>query len=228
VSQRKAAGRLAAGKMSGSVSLTWYGTRSQGVPSTAVLPLGRTAQRAVEAYQAAGGVVEYVLIDVGAAETGESHRAAAISGLEEIARRWEAALGHFHSVRIDPELAVGSPIPLRAFIGRAYDWDTGQIVSLWTRARKDAGGEFITDGYAEAFSDPPYGVHLDFTEINALFEQINRELLGGLEDTLDVWQWSTDWSSWFEPGSEWWGAYLWTAAPADCPWITVIAASATD
>jgi hypothetical protein len=118
------------------------------------------------------------------------------------------------------------------FVGRAYDWETGRIVSLWTRsaagASKQAAGEFLTDGYAEAFSDPPYGVHLDLAELSSLFDQINRELLGGLAHTLEVWQWSTDWSSWFEPGSEWWGAYLWTAAPADRPWITVIGASATD
>jgi hypothetical protein len=103
---------------------------------------------------------------------------------------------------------------------------------MWTRSgkggSKQAGGELLTDGYAEAFSDPPYGMRLGLAELSSLFEQINRELLGGLHDTLEVWQWSTDWSTWFEPGSEWWGAYLWTAAPADRPWITVIAASATD
>lgn len=207
-----------------------------------VLTLGGAA-RAVEAYQSAGGVVDYVVIDVGATRSSEAHRRAAVTGMEELARQWEAHFDRvsrernvprdrFQSMRVVPERAVGRPIPLRAFLGRAYDWDAGQIVSLWTRGTgggvKEGADEFATDGYAEAFSDPPYSMWLGLTEINGLFKEINRELLGGLGDSLEVWEWSTDWSSYFEPGLQWWGAYLWTVAAPEHPWITVVAASTTD
>lgn len=208
-----------------------------------LVPLGGAA-RAVDAYHSAGGVVDYVLIDVGVVEPVEVHRAAAIAGMKELARQWEAHYDRvalernrprdqFEAMRIHPERAVGSPIPLRAFLGRAYDWDAGRIVSLWKRgsgggASKDGADEFITGGYAEAFSDPPYGMQMAWIDINALFEQINRELLGGLRESLEVWQWSTDWSSYFDSGLEWWGAFLWTVAPPDRPWVAVIAASTSD
>jgi hypothetical protein len=163
--------------------------------------------------------------------------------MEELARQWEAHFDgvsrernvprhRFQSMRVDPERPVATPIPLRAFLGRAYDGDAGRIVSQWTqragREIKEGADEFTTEGYAEAFSDPPYSMRLALTEIKVLFEEINSELLGGLRDALEVWQWSTDWSSYFQQGLEWWGAYLWTVAAPDRPWITVIAASTTD
>lgn len=207
-----------------------------------VLTLGGAA-RAVQAYQSAGGVVDYVVIDVGATGSSEAHRRAAVAGMEELARQDEAHFDRvsrernvprdrFQSMRVVPERAVGTPISLRAFLGRAYDWDTGRIVPRWMRGTgggvEEGADEFGTDGYAEAFSDPPYSMQLDLAKINVLFKEINRELLGGLRDSVEVWQWSTDWSSYFELGLQWWGAYLWTVAAPEHPWITVVAASTTD
>ncbi len=43
-----------------------------------------------------------------------------------------------------------------------------------------------------------------------------------------MWSWSTDRSTWFDAGLEWWGKYLWTVGPVGLPWIVAIGASSTD
>ncbi|HEX6237785.1 MAG TPA: hypothetical protein VFZ68_11355 [Acidimicrobiales bacterium] len=139
----------------------------------------------------------------------------------------------YRTIETQPERMVGQRIDVRTFLGRAFDWATRRIVSTWSEAStgarsKEAAGDFLTDGYAEVFSDPPYGIRANLDQVNAWFEAINRELLGGLDDDLVIWSWSTDWSTWFEDGREWWGAYLWTIEREGLPWITAIGASSTD
>lgn len=189
-------------------------------------------------------MLEFVLVEPLAASEAERHADAATIALAEIADRSEqwvegsiATTGRsrsqYRTIVTDPERAVGRPIDVVTFVGRAYDWSTRRIVSTWSETSagtrsKQSAGEFLIDGYAEVFSDTPYGMRADLDQVNAWFEAINRELLGGLDGDLVVWSWSTDWSTWFEDGREWWGAYLWTVERQGLPWITAIAASSTD
>ncbi len=89
-------------------------------------------------------------------------------------------------------------------------------------------GEFIADGYAAAFADPPYPMKLDAIDLNKLFLQINEMLFGGLSASLEIFDWSGTWSRYFEAGAEWWGAYLWTVFNKDSHQLVTIGASTTD
>ena len=143
----------------------------------------------------------------------------------------------------DIEKARTQPVTLKQFVGRGYDFKTKQLVSLW-KVSEDGrsaslGGtgmlglehDYVTDAYAQAFSEPPYGLFGDLAGLrrgSELFVTINNELLGGLHNGLPINQWSTDWSSYFDAGHEWWGSFLWTIRPPDRDWVVVITASTTD
>ena len=219
-----------------------------------VLPLG-SAESAVASHRDAGGVLEFVLVEPVGESEAERHADAATVALAEITDRWERRVeasiattgqprSRYPTIVTHPERAVGRRIDVTTFVGRAYDWTTRRIVSMWSDTSpgersglhscalegrsKEGAGEFLTDGYAEVFSDTPYGIRANLDQLNAWFEAINRELIGGLDEDLVVWNWSTDWSTWFDDGRDWWGAYLWTVEREGRPWITAIGASSTD
>ncbi len=141
----------------------------------------------------------------------------------------------FTSISSDPTRSTSAPVSLRDFVGRGYDWDTERLEPTWRvneggsgHKTSPPGSDFMTDGYAEAFADPPYGLRVENSQATAWFNSINADLLGGLSDALEIRSWSTDWSTWFDDGREWWGAFLWTIRPPDRPWMVAIAASSTD
>jgi hypothetical protein len=84
------------------------------------------------------------------------------------------------------------------------------------------------DGYKSAFFFPPYLLRGSRREREELFAKINRYVLGSDPQRAEIFSWSTDWSSYFEAGHEWWGAHYWTIRPAGAAYIVVIGASSTD
>jgi hypothetical protein len=90
------------------------------------------------------------------------------------------------------------------------------------------GGEFSCDGYAACFAEPPHGVGTTGSVLEEWFNLINAELFGGLIDGLEILLWSNDWSSYFDDGKEWWGAYLWSIHNPINKRLAVIGASTTD
>ncbi len=203
------------------------GAGSDGV---AVVGLG-DATGAIDAFHHAGGVVEYALIWVpdGLPER-DAHRAAALVAVHELTSRSPT-----DRWRTDPQRAVGTSISVEDFVGPFYDWERERLLSAWIIGEHGGGhrighhrGEFVTAGYADAFSDPAYPLTTDLEQASAWFTAINRALFGGLRRDLEVVRWSIDWSSWFDPGLEWWGAFLWTVRHRSAPTITVISAVSTD
>ena len=97
----------------------------------------------------------------------------------------------------------------------------GPIPELWE------GGQF-----AFAFADPPYRLRGTPGEVAAAFEAVCAEILPpGRTCTI------LDWGSpalpdlcpgYFEPGTEWWGAFLFTVHVAEEGRVTVILGAATD
>jgi len=65
-------------------------------------------------------------------------------------------------------------------------------------------------------------------EISRLFTEINNELFGGLSEDLEIYEWSTEWSNYFEEGNDWWGSYLWTVHNRETNTWVAIGASETD
>ncbi len=158
----------------------------------------------LDEFSTAGGVVEFVLLEGVPGQHLAAHAAAAVFGLEVLADRWYA-LGTTWRLTLLPERAQGQPISGDAFFG-------------------PPSGAGLARGFESAFKDPPY--RLRHPRPDALFEGVVNEL--GLRDPrLEFVTWSTDWSNYFDPGLEWWGAHLWTILRPDAS-IVWIGASSTD
>ena len=78
--------------------------------------------------------------------------------------------------------------------------------------------------YRRAFLAPPYGT--DYTDAD--FEKVNAALFPNGTDDLEVYEWTTDWSEYFDEGHEWWGALCFTVYDGTLDRFAVIMASATD
>jgi hypothetical protein len=193
------------------------------------------AEAAIEAFQAAGGVVRYSVVDVAATVPVETaHLVAAMSMIESRAAQIRTRGGKLKSFKysLEPARAASRQLTVEEFLGPYYDREQRRLVECWGTGKSSAAGtNFLTHGYADAFSDTPYGLR-DATveQRSAWFNAINRALLGGLSDDIEIFGWSTDWSDFFTPGLEWWGAFCWTVrVPHITPTTYVgIGASTTD
>lgn len=185
----------------------------------------------IERYDAIGGVLDYVFLEVVEEPSHERlHREAALRAMAVIDDR----LAQWASSRATPDF------PVERFF--RVHWDdsklSGQRVGLTTFwgadnvEPKPLGGSAYTvpnvDGYKTAFFHPPHGLQAKAEEKAEVFTGINRYMLGDDPEGAEIFSWSTDWSNYFEAGQEWWGAYYWTIRPADRPYVVVVGASSTD
>lgn len=107
-----------------------------------------------------------------------------------------------------------------------WNYDVGkaeakQIDSAELFYKGDKNGKL---NYRNAFLNPPYGN--DYTEAD--FEKINNTLFPNGTDGIEVYEWTTDWSDYFDDGHEWWGALCFTVYDKSLDRFVVIMASATD
>lgn len=181
-------------------------------------------------YDAAGGVVDHVLV---AAPEGGSppqvthHQQAAVAALEALRSRREAPPSTWR-LQIRGEPSMPHSVTVTEFLGPYYDLSARRLVHSHSDGVKQGADEFTTHGYADAFADPPYSLRLDFQQTSALFDSITDALFGGLTPDLDIQKWSTDWANYFDPGLDWWGAFLWTVFSPKRRHIVVVAAASTD
>ena len=61
-----------------------------------------------------------------------------------------------------------------------------------------------------------------------MFRKVNSALFPEGTDELEVYEWTTDWSNYFDDGHEWWGAACWSVYDKNMNRYVVIMASATD
>jgi len=78
--------------------------------------------------------------------------------------------------------------------------------------------------YWYAFSEPPHGTRYGPDE----FRGVNAVLFPKGTDELEVYEWTTDWSNYFEDGHEWWGTACWSIYDRRMNRYAVILAEATD
>lgn len=83
------------------------------------------------------------------------------------------------------------------------------------------------DGFCYAFSSPPYKTESK-VETYRLYHFFLTRFLNDFKDELEIYQWSDDWSDYFESGKEWWGCYFWTIHNKSKNILIVIAGSTTD
>lgn len=126
---------------------------------------------------------------------------------------WKLDIGKAQAHQIDPEALLHIPKILRTNHAgqRFYDCDLADPLK----------GEQIPYWYA--FWETPhrsgYGPD-DFRKVNAvLFPET---------DELEVYEWTTDWSNYFDDGHEWWGTACWSIYDKHMNRYVVIMASTTD
>jgi hypothetical protein len=171
--------------------------------------------------------VEYCRIEADALHQGyRSHQDAVLFAALRVIERdldeqsrdepfpWNLDIGKAHAHRIDPARLFHVPVILRTDrIGqRFYDCP-------WPDPGK---GEQIPYWYA--FWEPPHTSGYGPDE----FRKVNSVLFPEGTDELEVYEWSTDWSNYFEDGREWWGTACWSIYDKRMKRYVVIMASATD
>ncbi|MBE6908913.1 MAG: alpha/beta hydrolase [Ruminococcaceae bacterium] len=78
--------------------------------------------------------------------------------------------------------------------------------------------------YRGAFLYPPHGT--GYTDAD--FDRVNAALFPNGTDDLEVYEWTTDWSNFFDDGREWWGTLCLTVYDKSLDRYVVILASSTD
>lgn len=118
---------------------------------------------------------------------------------------------------------------LKTAFGRISDeWEGDPDKAVGTLV--DASRLFSSDSqkgklnYRNAFLDPPHGNSYNGRD----FERVNEALFPSGTDGLEVYEWSTDWSEYFDDGHEWWGTLCLTVYDKTMNRFAVIMASATD
>ncbi len=197
-------------------------------------------------YHRAGGVIDYALIDPGAVSgnSSEIHREAAVFGLRAISAREIFPLD-YRGVTIGP---LTFSLPRWTWLWKRkklthtvshYFWPGPELTFHVERLKGirieteiflngSSGGNFAAKGYKGAFYDPPYPMELSALHMDSLYRSLNERLFGDWKRVDVIYNWSTDWSSYFDQGHEWWGAFLWTVQRDQNGPIVWIGASASD
>jgi hypothetical protein len=105
------------------------------------------------------------------------------------------------------------------------------IISLKTNNNSD----YSTKGYADAFLEPPHSfgsnprtnAKMSNIDIGKFFLEYNAFLFDDINSII-VYSWQTDCSSYFDDGKEWWGSFFWTVYNPTKNWYIGIVASTTD
>ena len=105
-----------------------------------------------------------------------------------------------------------------------YDAVRADAIRISTDALFAAAKENGALNYRGAFLRPPHTN--GYTDAD--FDRINAALFPNGKDGLEVYQWTTDWSEYFDEGREWWGTLCLTVYDASLDRFIVIMASATD
>ena len=108
--------------------------------------------------------------------------------------------------------------------GLKGDPDKAACKSIATGDRFLSEPESEKLSYKKAFLCPPHGN--SYTESD--FKRVNAALFPKGTDTLEVYEWTTDWSEYFDEGHEWWGTLCLTVYDKTLDRFAVIMASATD
>lgn len=182
-------------------------------------------------------IIEYCLVKSDFPYRGmRSHREALLFAMLKIIERYLAdtrAAEEKWANEVDDDF-----FPWSLDFGKAQAHPIGaeEFLFVPTVVRKVKGGSVIYDRadpdvdageripYWYAFLEPPQWFDCtpdDFRRVNdALFPEGTGE--------LEVLEWATDWSNYFDAGHEWWGAACWSVYDRRLDRLAVLFASATD
>ncbi|HSH04625.1 MAG TPA: hypothetical protein VLL52_19090 [Anaerolineae bacterium] len=223
---------------------------STGKYTLPLIPFTPNQQKTINAYLGHGGVLDFALFNVAphVVLTGyDLHQESAKQALwyiddqlatyaKQSAQKSGTPIEYHYRLTFDYDQIYGRQLTLNQFLGSYFHHPTQALIIQnennqyhpATNEQQQLPIPAKTEGYAYAFSHPPYPIRLKPATLNQYFHQINDILFGSLTTTLEIYEWAGPWSNYFEPGFEWWGAYLWTIYNPQRRQIATIAASATD
>ena len=131
-----------------------------------------------------------------------------------------------HPLTFDIDKAKSSPLDPREFF---YCPNIVKI-DYYGNVRYDAEWESNDENcgtsvpYWYALMEPVYGRRNKPED----FRKVNEALFPNGTDTLDIYNWTTDWSDFFDDGHEWYGACCWSVYDKTLCRYVVMLVSATD
>lgn len=127
---------------------------------------------------------------------------------------WSMDIGKAKAERIDPLLFLHAPDMIKKDHSGKSQYDC----ELQDAMR---GGQIP---YWYAFGGTPHKTRYGKDD----FVKINHVLFPNGAESLEVYEWTTDWSNYFDVGHEWWGAACWSVYDRSLNRYVVIMASTTD
>jgi hypothetical protein len=205
---------------------------------TSFQPFSQKENDILKRCRQAGVALDFVKINASSTSNEFSHRKAAICAIRHLQRnKLPFARSHSDSephrqfaTKIEQEIANGyNPTRLKGtlfrgqdFFGSLLDAETGEVYENREDTCQTPGKP-----WAKVFLDPPYGLRVHGDERYLLIHETILTLFGIPLKDIEGWRWDGDFSSYFDSGNEWWGAYVWTVAINPHTFL-VTGASATD
>ena len=182
-------------------------------------------------------VIDYCLVESEFPYRGiRSHREAVLFAMLKIIERYLADTRDSEEKWTNEVRDDFFPWSLDFGKAQAHPISSEEFLFVPTIVRKIKGGSVIYDRpdpdvdageqipYWYAFLEPPQWFDCtpdDFRRVNdALFPQGTAE--------LEILEWTTDWSNYFDAGREWWGTACWSVYDRRLDRFAVLFASATD
>lgn len=175
-----------------------------------------STRRLFDRYEKAGGVLEFVMIDVRSSQLASEdlHKKAATIAYSFVQRIHHEKL----EGTVGEDRFCGLLITFDDFFGPLFDHERRCLLL------KNALSEREMRGFAYAFSQPPYRLRA----AEELFLGFYRSIFFGFPAGTEFWQWNTDALRYFDAGREWWGTFFWTVRPLSIGQIIAILGSSTD
>ena len=162
-------------------------------------------------------IIDYCLIEDDIPHQGyRSHKDAILFALCKVIERY---IDYQLKAEIDfnkdrPETIDEEPFP--------WSMDMGKAKAKCIDSASLLNGE--KSPYRYAFEETPHKTGYGKDD----FVKINHVLFPNGPESLEVYEWTTDWSNYFDDGHEWWGAACWSVYDRSLRRYVVIMASTTD
>lgn len=131
-----------------------------------------------------------------------------------------------HLLAYDIDKAKPSPLDLQVFFYCPNIVKTDYYVNVFYDAEWKPNDENFgtTVPYWYALMEPVHGRRNKPED----FKKVNKVLFPNGTDALDIYEWTTDWSDFFDAGHEWYGACCWSVYDKTLKRYVVMLVSATD
>lgn len=170
-------------------------------------------------------IIDYCIIEDDTPHQGyRSHKDAVLFAMCKVIERY---IDHQLKAEIEAGGPQEGPFPWSIDMGRASAVQIDPISFLHV-PQNDSGQQAAVRGdripYWYAFLKTPHGTGYGPEDI----VKINDVLFPDGAGSLEVYEWTTDWSNYFDDGHEWWGAACWSVYDKSMDRYVVMMASTTD